>query len=108
LIAPEGLEVQRFKGFQGSKHVHHLNLAIIAALATPYFMVVPEASAPGGSLPAAVTGGPPVPGEVEPSVPRLDISRSLNDKCMVVPVDRKLRISPPMFSIHLNCTSEGD
>ena len=34
LIAPEGLEVQ---GFKGSKHVHHLNLAVIAALATPYF-----------------------------------------------------------------------
>jgi radical SAM superfamily enzyme YgiQ (UPF0313 family) len=34
LIAPEGLEVQ---GFKGSKHAHHLNLAVIAALATPYF-----------------------------------------------------------------------
>ena len=34
LIAPEGLEVQ---GFKGMKHVHHLNLAVIAALATPYF-----------------------------------------------------------------------
>ncbi|HEY0784214.1 MAG TPA: radical SAM protein [Thermoanaerobaculia bacterium] len=34
LIAPEGLEVQ---GFKGSKHVHHLNLAVVAALATPYF-----------------------------------------------------------------------
>ena len=34
LIAPEGLEVQ---GFKGSKHAHHLNLALIAALATPYF-----------------------------------------------------------------------
>ncbi|HVF57142.1 MAG TPA: radical SAM protein [Pyrinomonadaceae bacterium] len=34
LIAPEGLEVQ---GFKGSKHVHHLNLAVIAALATPHF-----------------------------------------------------------------------
>src|SRR5215813_2296225 len=34
LIAPEGLEVQ---GFKGSKHVHHLNLAVVAALATHYF-----------------------------------------------------------------------
>jgi radical SAM superfamily enzyme YgiQ (UPF0313 family) len=34
LIAPEGLEVQ---GFKGAKHVHHLNLAVVAALATPYF-----------------------------------------------------------------------
>lgn len=34
LIAPEGLEVQ---GFKGSKHAHHLNLAVIAALATPWF-----------------------------------------------------------------------
>ena len=34
LIAPEGLEVQ---GFKGSKHAHHLNLAVVAALATPYF-----------------------------------------------------------------------
>ena len=34
LIAPEGLEVQ---GFKGSKHAHHLNLAIVAALATPWF-----------------------------------------------------------------------
>jgi radical SAM superfamily enzyme YgiQ (UPF0313 family) len=33
LIAPAGLEVQGVKG----KHVHHLNLAVIAALATPYF-----------------------------------------------------------------------
>jgi len=33
LIAPAGLEVQGVKG----KHVHHLNLAIIAALAEPYF-----------------------------------------------------------------------
>lgn len=33
LIAPSGLEVQGVKG----KHVHHLNLAVIAALATPYF-----------------------------------------------------------------------
>ncbi len=33
LIAPLGLEVQGVKG----KHVHHLNLALIAALATPYF-----------------------------------------------------------------------
>ena len=34
LVAPEGLEVQ---GFKGAKHVHHLNLAVVAALATPYF-----------------------------------------------------------------------
>jgi len=33
LIAPAGLEVQGVKG----KHVHHLNLAVIAGLATPYF-----------------------------------------------------------------------
>ena len=33
LIAPAGLEVQGVKG----KHVHHLNLAVIAALAAPYF-----------------------------------------------------------------------
>lgn len=33
LIAPAGLEVQGVKG----KHVHHLNLAVIAALASPYF-----------------------------------------------------------------------
>lgn len=33
LIAPAGLEVQGVKG----KHVHHLNLAVIAALAEPYF-----------------------------------------------------------------------
>jgi len=33
LIAPAGLEVQGIKG----KHVHHLNLAVIAALATPFF-----------------------------------------------------------------------
>ena len=33
LIAPAGLEVQGVKG----KHVHHLNLALIAALAEPYF-----------------------------------------------------------------------
>ncbi len=33
LIAPAGLEVQGVKG----KHIHHLNLAVIAALATPYF-----------------------------------------------------------------------
>ncbi len=33
LIAPAGLEVQGSKG----KHVHHLNLAVIAALATPFF-----------------------------------------------------------------------
>lgn len=33
LIAPAGLEVQGVKG----KHVHHLNLAIVAALGTPYF-----------------------------------------------------------------------
>jgi len=36
LIAPAGLEVQGVKG----KHVHHLNLAVIAALATPYFSEV--------------------------------------------------------------------
>jgi radical SAM superfamily enzyme YgiQ (UPF0313 family) len=34
LIAPSGLMVQAFRGF---KHAHHLNLAWIAALATPYF-----------------------------------------------------------------------
>lgn len=34
LIAPSGLKVQAFRGF---KHAHHLNLAWIAALATPYF-----------------------------------------------------------------------
>jgi radical SAM superfamily enzyme YgiQ (UPF0313 family) len=34
LVAPEGLEVQ---GFKGAKHAHHLNLAVVAALATPYF-----------------------------------------------------------------------
>ncbi len=34
LIAPEGLEVQ---GFKGAKHAHHLNLAVVAALAAPYF-----------------------------------------------------------------------
>jgi hypothetical protein len=34
LIAPEGLEVQ---GFKGSKHVHHLNLAVVAAL-TPHVL----------------------------------------------------------------------
>ena len=33
LIAPAGLEVQGVKG----KHLHHLNLAVVAALATPYF-----------------------------------------------------------------------
>ncbi|UCE03692.1 MAG: radical SAM protein [Candidatus Latescibacterota bacterium] len=33
LIAPAGLEVQGVKG----KHVHHLNLAVVAALAEPYF-----------------------------------------------------------------------
>jgi radical SAM superfamily enzyme YgiQ (UPF0313 family) len=33
LIAPAGLEVQGVKG----KHVHHLNLAVLAALADPYF-----------------------------------------------------------------------
>ena len=33
LIAPAGLEVQGVKG----KHVHHLNLAVLAALAEPYF-----------------------------------------------------------------------
>jgi radical SAM superfamily enzyme YgiQ (UPF0313 family) len=33
LIAPEGLEAQGTKG----KHIHHLNLALVAALATPYF-----------------------------------------------------------------------
>jgi radical SAM superfamily enzyme YgiQ (UPF0313 family) len=33
LIAPAGLEVQGVKG----KHVHHLNLAVIAALAEPFF-----------------------------------------------------------------------
>jgi radical SAM superfamily enzyme YgiQ (UPF0313 family) len=33
LIAPAGLEVQGVKG----KHVHHLNLAVIAGLATPHF-----------------------------------------------------------------------
>jgi len=33
LIAPAGLEVQGVKG----KHVHHLNLAVIAALAAPHF-----------------------------------------------------------------------
>lgn len=33
LIAPAGLEVQGVKG----KHLHHLNLAVIAALAEPYF-----------------------------------------------------------------------
>ena len=34
LIAPKGLWIQGFKGY---KHLHHLNLAVIAALATPYF-----------------------------------------------------------------------
>jgi radical SAM superfamily enzyme YgiQ (UPF0313 family) len=34
LIAPKGLWVQGFKGY---KHAHHLNLAVVAALATPYF-----------------------------------------------------------------------
>jgi radical SAM superfamily enzyme YgiQ (UPF0313 family) len=33
LIAPAGLEVQGVKG----KHVHHLNLAVVAALAEPHF-----------------------------------------------------------------------
>jgi radical SAM superfamily enzyme YgiQ (UPF0313 family) len=33
LIAPAGLEVQGVKG----KHVHHLNLAVLAALAEPWF-----------------------------------------------------------------------
>jgi radical SAM superfamily enzyme YgiQ (UPF0313 family) len=33
LIAPSGLQVQGVKG----RHVHHLNLAVIAALAEPYF-----------------------------------------------------------------------
>lgn len=33
LVAPAGLEVQGVKG----KHVHHLNLAVIAALAEPFF-----------------------------------------------------------------------
>ena len=33
LIAPAGLEVQGVKG----KHVHHLNLAVLAGLAEPYF-----------------------------------------------------------------------
>ena len=33
LIAPAGLQVQGVKG----RHVHHLNLAVIAALAEPYF-----------------------------------------------------------------------
>ncbi len=34
LIAPSGLWVQ---GFKGHKHLHLLNMAVIAALATPYF-----------------------------------------------------------------------
>jgi radical SAM superfamily enzyme YgiQ (UPF0313 family) len=34
LVAPSGLWVQGFKGY---KHAHHLNLAVVAALATPYF-----------------------------------------------------------------------
>ncbi len=34
LIGPSGLWVQ---GFKGHKHVHLLNLAVVAALATPYF-----------------------------------------------------------------------
>ncbi|MBK9315133.1 MAG: B12-binding domain-containing radical SAM protein [Acidobacteria bacterium] len=34
LIAPSGLWVQ---GFKGHKHLHLLNMAVVAALATPYF-----------------------------------------------------------------------
>ena len=34
LIAPKGLWIQGFKGY---KHLNHLNLAVVAALATPYF-----------------------------------------------------------------------
>lgn len=34
LIAPRGLWVQ---GFKGHKHLHLLNMAVVAALATPYF-----------------------------------------------------------------------
>ncbi|MBS1791086.1 MAG: B12-binding domain-containing radical SAM protein [Acidobacteria bacterium] len=34
LIAPKGLWIQ---GFKGNKHLNHLSLAVLAALATPYF-----------------------------------------------------------------------
>ncbi|QQS46877.1 MAG: B12-binding domain-containing radical SAM protein [Acidobacteriota bacterium] len=34
LIAPSGLWIQ---GFKGNRHLHMLNLAVVAALATPYF-----------------------------------------------------------------------